>query len=253
MKKLSQVLLLSVLLLTVAACGAKKDQTTASSQKEETSLSSENSSNEAKEIKFTATLKENATAEADTIRLFVSDFDVENDPDNVISANKDGLVLNVPKDKFLTPFEEATYQEGNKIVVVLDAQPMLTRSMPPQVAGNSIISVDGAVETMSSAKVDVFTATLKEDARIDENHSDVVSLSLEDVKSDGDTPEDAAAFANQGAILNASLDNFEKGFEASEFKAGTKIRFTLKSPSAMTASIPPQVPGMSILVIEAVK
>jgi hypothetical protein len=84
-----------------------------------------------------------------------------------------------------------------------------------------------------------YTAILAEDARIEDS---TVSLSLTDVSS-----EDEAGL-QQDLVLN--LADSQVDAILSQLHKGTTIEFTLAGNAVMTFSIPPQIPGDSVLDIK---
>lgn len=84
-----------------------------------------------------------------------------------------------------------------------------------------------------------YTAVLAEDARVE---GSTVSLSLTDVSS-----EDEAGL-REDLVLN--LADSQVDAILSQLHKGTTIEFTLAGNAVMTFSIPPQIPGDSVLNIK---
>ncbi|KAF1298677.1 hypothetical protein BAU15_11160 [Enterococcus sp. JM4C] len=95
--------------------------------------------------KFTATLSEDATQsekDSEQIRLILSEVNAEEDPENILPMlSNDGVILNVKKDQLGEDTSIEVLKKGSKITFVLKGIPMMTMSLPPQVAGNSVEQV----------------------------------------------------------------------------------------------------------------
>ena len=107
--------------------------------------------------------------------------------------------------------------------------------------------------SMSTTKeeeiVTIFTATVESVTEL-ETHESAVQILLIDVEAVQDS-ENATTSFNDGVAINvypATLD-----FNFNDLKAGDKLKVSLDHPTIMTMSIPPQIPGNSILSVELVK
>lgn len=98
----------------------------------------------------------------------------------------------------------------------------------------------------------IFTATLTEDAVKNDTVDQSIRLVLDDVKAEEDPDEILNSFKNDGVILNVAEDQFADGTTEETLKKGDQVRFTLKANSIMTMSIPPQIPGNSIVKVEKI-
>lgn len=98
----------------------------------------------------------------------------------------------------------------------------------------------------------IFTATLTEDAVKNDTVDQSIRLVLDDVKAKEDPDEILNSFKNDGVILNVAEDQFADGTTEETLKKGDQVRFTLKANSIMTMSIPPQIPGNSIIKVEKI-
>ncbi len=70
-------------------------------------------------------------------------------------------------------------------------------------------------------------------------------MKLVDVMAKEDPANMGTSFSNDGVILNATAEKIS--MDINELKIGDKVQFTLVEMPIMTMSIPPQVPGDSII------
>jgi hypothetical protein len=141
MKKLT---ILGLLLTTVflASCGS---QPSANSEASETSSSETSTSStvesEATTI-FTGVIQEDATAgDSDTFQVFLNDIEAVDDQETIVpNFQTDGVILHVPQEAFSG--EMADLVKGTKVQVTLQGLPIMTMSIPPQVPGNSIQTIE---------------------------------------------------------------------------------------------------------------
>lgn len=135
------VLTSSVLL---SACGAKND----TSNKEQQSSELNDSSTTVKEIGaiLEGVLAEDAQetdSSDESIRLVLKDIQKIEDTENIsASMTNDGVILNVPIEILSEESAIAKLVTGDKVQFQLSAMPMMTASIPPQIPGNSIVSVE---------------------------------------------------------------------------------------------------------------
>ncbi|MBL1224995.1 hypothetical protein [Enterococcus sp. BWR-S5] len=102
------------------------------------------------------------------------------------------------------------------------------------------------------SEVSVFTGTLTEDATVMDNDNGI-RISLNGIEVVSDPEAILPMMENDGVILNAQESQLSEGVTVDTLKAGDKIRFTLTGLPIMTMSIPPQIPGNSISLIEKIE
>lgn len=83
-----------------------------------------------------------------------------------------------------------------------------------------------------------------------ESADPALQILLEDPVAVEDSEKMLPSFQN-GVALNVPPELMD--FDAKALVAGTQVKVTLKQPAAITMSLPPQVPGNSILAVELVK
>ncbi len=107
--------------------------------------------------------------------------------------------------------------------------------------------------SMSTTKeeeiVTIFTATVESVTELETQES-AVQILLTDVEAVQDS-ENATTSFNDGVAIN--VDPTTLDFDFNDLKAGDKLKVSLDHPAIMTMSIPPQIPGNSILSVELVK
>ena len=123
-------------------------------------------------------------------------------------------------------------------------------------ACTTITDTESTVEStnsMSTTKeeeiVTIFTATVESVTEL-ETHESAVQIFLTDVEAVQDS-ENATTSFNDGVTIN--VDPATLDFNFNDLKAGDKLKVSLDHPAIMTMSIPPQIPGNSILSVELVK
>ena len=145
MKKISlSLVLLLAAVVALSACGPKKKpaDTTASTTKESTVASTEAKENTTNVV-LTAVLLEDASVDGDTIRLSLGEVAGVEDPEKIAATfGEPGVVLNANASHLPADFKAADYPKGTKLKVTLVPMPVTTRSLPPQVPGDSIVSVE---------------------------------------------------------------------------------------------------------------
>ena len=97
--------------------------------------------------------------------------------------------------------------------------------------------------------VTIFTARIESVMEL-ETHESAVQILLTDVEAVQDS-ENATTSFNDGVAIN--VDPTTLDFDFNDLKAGDKLKVSLDHPAIMTMSIPPQIPGNSILSVELVK
>lgn len=95
----------------------------------------------------------------------------------------------------------------------------------------------------------VFTATVVSVTDL-ETSNPAIQILLEDSVAVEDSEESIGSFQN-GVALNVDPETLEMTVE--ELEVGSQLKVTLAQPAIMTMSIPPQVPGNSIISIELIK
>ena len=123
-------------------------------------------------------------------------------------------------------------------------------------ACTTITDTESTVEStnsMSTTKeeeiVTIFTATVESVTELETQES-AVQILLTDVEAVQDS-ENATTSFNDGVTIN--VDPATLDFNFNDLKAGDKLKVSLDHPAIMTMSIPPQIPGNSILSVELVK
>ncbi|WP_086348040.1 hypothetical protein [Candidatus Enterococcus clewellii] len=125
-----------------------------------------------------------------------------------------------------------------------------TNMSTEQSTNQSTNSTSGSGDEVSEASV--FTGVLAEDATETESDGSI-RITLHEIGAVSDPEEMLPNFQNNGVILNAQEKQLAEGLTVEQLKSGDKIRFTLAELPIMTMSIPPQIPGNSITLIEKVE
>ncbi|MBL1230144.1 hypothetical protein IW492_12965 [Enterococcus sp. BWB1-3] len=112
-------------------------------------------------------------------------------------------------------------------------------------------SWSGSSDSQWSSLVSVFTGVLSEDAEAAE-HDGAIRLVLNSIEAVDDPEVFLPMMETDGVILNVSEDQLAEGLTLDQLKSGDKVQFTLTGMPAMTASIPPQVAGNAVKIIEKV-
>lgn len=95
-----------------------------------------------------------------------------------------------------------------------------------------------------------YTAVLQEDAQENGDTDKTIRLTLAEVKATDDPEDIVKSMENDGVILNITADQLADDLTMQELRKGEKITFELNDRPVMTASIPPQIPGMSVIIVE---
>lgn len=83
---------------------------------------------------------------------------------------------------------------------------------------------------------------------VDDDTSQIKVVNVDEIED----PENiGTSFDNAGVTLNVSNDQLVGGKES--FQKGDEIKFTLKDKPIMTMSIPPQIPGISIIEVRVIE
>lgn len=110
-------------------------------------------------------------------------------------------------------------------------------------------SINSMSTTREEEIVTIFTARIESVMEL-ETHESAVQILLIDVEAVQDS-ENATTSFNDGVAIN--VDPTTLDFDFNDLKAGDKLKVSLDHPAIMTMSIPPQIPGNSILSVELVK
>ena len=110
-------------------------------------------------------------------------------------------------------------------------------------------STNSMSTTREEKIVTIFTARIESVMEL-ETHESAVQILLTDVEAVQDS-ENATTSFNDGVTIN--VDPATLDFNFNDLKAGDKLKVSLDHPAIMTMSIPPQIPGNSILSVELVK
>ena len=114
---------------------------------------------------------------------------------------------------------------------------------------STVESTNSMSTTKEEESVTIFTATVESVMEL-ETHESAVQILLIDVEAVQDS-ENATTSFNDGVTIN--VDPATLDFNFNDLKAGDKLKVSLDHPTIMTMSIPPQIPGNSILSVELVK
>ncbi len=113
----------------------------------------------------------------------------------------------------------------------------------------SVDSIDaGQIVKTSSTKTEgqsIFVGTIESITQVEAEEEETLQLKLVDVMAKEDPANMGTSFSNDGVILNATAEKIS--VDINELKIGDKVQFTLVEMPIMTMSIPPQVPGDSII------
>lgn len=153
MKKMIISGVMMVTLFALGACTPNKTEvkgsgeTTMTSKNDESTEQTTNSSDkENKQAVFTAVLvedgKQNDTVDK-SIRLVLKEVEAVEDPEKMVNMMKnDGVILNVDSEQLGDGITADNLKAGDKVQFTLVGLPAMTMSIPPQVAGNSVIKVE---------------------------------------------------------------------------------------------------------------
>ena len=114
---------------------------------------------------------------------------------------------------------------------------------------STVESTNSMSTTREEEIVTIFTARIESVTEL-ETHESAVQILLIDVEAVQDS-ENATTSFNDGVAIN--VDPATLDFNFNDLKAGDKLKVSLDHPAIMTMSIPPQIPGNSILSVELVK
>ncbi|WEV45468.1 hypothetical protein OZX60_01600 [Streptococcaceae bacterium ESL0687] len=140
---------LPLLAISLLACGSLLACTSKSLSKDKTDTSTSLNSSSITEDKkgvFTGVLAEDVSQLDDAdkaYRFSLKDVEATSDPNDIegiLQAN--GIVLNLSKDQLPKDFKEGDYKEGDKISFTIEGHPAMTNSLPPQIVGQVVSSVE---------------------------------------------------------------------------------------------------------------
>lgn len=101
-----------------------------------------------------------------------------------------------------------------------------------------------------AAAQSIFLATLSEDAVKNDTVDQSIRVVLTNIKAEQDPESMVDSFKNDGVILNVGEDQLASGTTLATLKKGDQVKFILTESPVMTMSIPPQIPGNSIVEVE---
>ena len=112
------------------------------------------------------------------------------------------------------------------------------------------ISAETSTEVSNSATQgqSIFNGEIESISEPDDSTIQIKVINVKEIKD----PENiGSSFTNDGVILNASEEQLKDGKEA--FEKGDQIEIILVENSIITMSIPPQIPGNSIVEIARIE
>lgn len=130
-------------------------------------------------------------------------------------------------------------------VGVLTACSTANNTKPSETTPSSTVASSSTEEE----KTAIFTATVKEVTELDTKEK-AIQVLLENPEN-VENAEDMLVSFKDGVALNLDPTTFK--FEQSDLIVGTKIQVTVSEHAPMTMSIPPQIPGNAIFLVEIVK
>ncbi|WP_314059967.1 hypothetical protein [uncultured Vagococcus sp.] len=136
---------LALAVISLAACGTKDKETVNSSEAssvKESSVASSESSEAMKQSVIKGVLKEDVTVDGDKVSFFMTEVEGVSDLNEIAKGiGEEGVILNAESKEVDGEFKADDFKAGQAIEVTLDANPIMTRSLPPQIPGASIISI----------------------------------------------------------------------------------------------------------------
>ncbi|MDT2837797.1 hypothetical protein P7H50_13100 [Enterococcus durans] len=120
----------------------------------------------------------------------------------------------------------------------------------PSKASIDSISAETSTEVSNSATQgqSIFNGEIESISEPDDSTIQIKVINVKEIK---DSENIGSSFTNDGVILNASEEQLKDGKEA--FEKGDQIEIVLVENSIMTMSIPPQIPGNSIVEIARIE
>lgn len=107
---------------------------------------------------------------------------------------------------------------------------------------------ESIVETQTASET-VWHATVKEDAT---KSQETIMVMIEQIDPIQDSEEIFKMVGEQGVQLNISEDQLKDGLTVDELKKGESVSVTLSETPIMTNSLPPQIPGNSVVAVSKV-
>lgn len=107
---------------------------------------------------------------------------------------------------------------------------------------------ESIVETQTASET-VWHAVVKEDAT---KSQETVMVMIEQIDPIQDSEEIFKMVGEQGVQLNISEDQLKDGLTVDELKKGESVSVTLSETPIMTNSLPPQIPGNSVVTVSKV-
>lgn len=153
LKRKGTILALGLVCLSLVGCTPEK-MTNKTSEKQ-TEISQEMVDKNDKEVNqkndkatlLKAVLKEDASIEGDSVRLTLVSVEGIKDPEELARGfGEEGVVLNASQKQLLDQLTPDKLLKGTQVEVALEEHAVTTRSLPPQIPGNSIISIKKIVE-----------------------------------------------------------------------------------------------------------
>lgn len=146
-------LVATIILIGACSVSDKKQSKNSESSQLETALESSTSTVDSKEKAnegetsiFTGILTEDASlsdGEDKTIRLVLNNIEAVEDPDEMEKTMKnDGVVLNISEDQLASGITEKELKKDDTVQFSLNSMPVMTMSLPPQIPGMSVKSVE---------------------------------------------------------------------------------------------------------------
>ena len=120
----------------------------------------------------------------------------------------------------------------------------------PSKASIDSISAETSTEVSNSATQgqSIFNGEIESISEPDDSTIQIKVINVKEIK---DSENIGSSFTNDGVILNVSDEQLKDGKEA--FEKGDQIEIVLVENSIMTMSIPPQIPGNSIVEIARIE
>lgn len=107
---------------------------------------------------------------------------------------------------------------------------------------------ESIVETQTASET-VWHAVVKEDAT---KSQETIMVMIEQIDPIQDSEEIFKMVGEQGVQLNISEDQLKDGLTVDELKKGESVSVTLSETPIMTNSLPPQIPGNSVVAVSRV-
>lgn len=107
---------------------------------------------------------------------------------------------------------------------------------------------ESIVETQTASET-VWHAVVKEDAT---KSQETIMVMIEQIDPIQDSEEIFKMVGEQGVQLNISEDQLKDGLTVEELKKGESVSVTLSETPIMTNSLPPQIPGNSVVAVSKI-